>query len=166
MLLALLTTACGGESEVDEVTVYSADGLKYQSGDGFYDRAFKKFEEQTGIKVNYVEGGSGEVVQRVTRERNNNKADVLITLPPFIQQAQSRGLLKQYRPAGFENVADEDKDADGMWTAVVKNYSCFIYNTEELSAPPKTWDDLLDSAYKGRLQYSTPGVAGGGNAAV
>ncbi|WP_340557774.1 2-aminoethylphosphonate ABC transporter substrate-binding protein [Streptomyces sp. GSL17-111] len=166
LLLALLATACAGEDSGDEVTVYSADGLKYQSGDGFYDRAFKQFEEETGVKVNYVEGGSGEVVQRLTRERNNTKADVLITLPPFIQQAQSRGLLDAYRPAGWENIADPDKDADGMWTAVVKNYFCFIYNTEELDSPPETWQDLLDSSYKGRFQYSTPGVAGDGTAVV
>jgi 2-aminoethylphosphonate transport system substrate-binding protein len=102
----------------------------------------------------------------VTRERNNTKADLLLTLPPFIQQAQSRGLLKQYRPAGWEKIANDDKEADGMWTAVVKNYFCFIYNTEELEAPPKTWEDLLDSTYKGRLQYSTPGVAGDGTAVV
>lgn len=93
--------ACGGSSSAaDEkvVTVYSADGLKGENGDGWYDKVFEDFEKETGIKVEYVEGGSGEMVQRAVREKSNTQADVLVTLPPFIQQADSKGLLAAYEP--------------------------------------------------------------------
>lgn len=114
LTLGLPLTACGGASTADphakEVTVYSADGLKSEQGDGFYDTVFKDFEKKTGIKVNYVESGSGAAVQRLARERANTKADVLVTLPPFIQQADGKNLLDTYRPKGSEQVAAADKD--------------------------------------------------------
>ncbi|MDT0462484.1 2-aminoethylphosphonate ABC transporter substrate-binding protein [Streptomyces gibsoniae] len=171
LVLAGSLTACdGGSGSTDSgaktVTVYSADGLKGENGDGWYDRVFKDFEKQTGIKVQYVEGGSGEMVQRALRERSNPQADVLVTLPPFIQQADSKGLLAKYAPQGSDEVATADKATDGTWTSVVNNYFGFVYNKKELKKAPTTWENLLDPQYKNKLQYSTPGVAGDGTAVL
>ena len=97
------------------VTLYTADGL----GDGdssFYTTVFKDFQEDTGITVHVVEAGSGEVVQRVAKEQANTQADVLVTLPPFIQRADRDGLLAKYTPKGSEHVADDNKAADGTYT--------------------------------------------------
>ncbi|MYR62545.1 2-aminoethylphosphonate ABC transporter substrate-binding protein [Streptomyces sp. SID625] len=164
-----LLSACGGSSAAADdrsVTVYSADGLKGENGDGWYDRVFKDFEKQTGIKVKYVEGGSGEMVQRAVREKANPQADVLVTLPPFIQQADGKGLLQKYAPQGADQVAAADKAADGTWTSVVNNYFGFVYDKKELKPAPTTWEQLLDAKFKNRLQYSTPGVAGDGTAVL
>ncbi|MFJ6697922.1 2-aminoethylphosphonate ABC transporter substrate-binding protein [Streptomyces sp. NPDC091272] len=171
LALAASLSACGGSSAAtpDEktVTVYSADGLKGEKGEGWYDKVFKDFEKKTGIKVKYVEGGSGEMVQRAVREKSNTQADVLVTLPPFIQQADSKGLLQKYEPAGSDKVNGGDKSAEGKWTSVVNNYFGFIKNKKELPGDaPKTWEELLDAKYRGKLQYSTPGVAGDGTAVV
>lgn len=169
LALAASLTACGGGSAAaDEkvVTVYSADGLKGENGDGWYDQVFKDFEEETGIKVEYVEGGSGEMVQRAVREKRNPQADVLVTLPPFIQQADDKGLLQKYAPKGSDQVSGADKSADATWTSVVNNYFGFIYNKKELKQAPTTWEELLDAQYKNKLQYSTPGVAGDGTAVL
>ncbi|NEE06637.1 extracellular solute-binding protein, partial [Streptomyces sp. SID7499] len=59
-----------------------------------------------------------------------------------------------------------DRAADGKWTSVVNNYFGFIHNKKELKSPPRTWEDLLDPAYKEKVQYSTPGVAGDGTAVL
>ncbi|AVZ73234.1 2-aminoethylphosphonate ABC transporter substrate-binding protein [Streptomyces lunaelactis] len=169
LVLAASLTACGGSSAASDekvVTVYSADGLKGENGDGWYDQIFKDFEKETGIKVKYVEGGSGEMVQRAVREKSNTQADVIVTLPPFIQQADSKGLLQAYEPQGADKVNGADKSGDGKWTSVVNNYFGFIYNKKELTAAPTTWEQLLDPKYKDKLQYSTPGVAGDGTAVV
>ncbi|WP_407839032.1 2-aminoethylphosphonate ABC transporter substrate-binding protein [Streptomyces sp. DSM 116496] len=167
-------TACGGSSSATDsedggekvVTVYSADGLKSDKGDGWYDKVFADFTKKTGIEVKYVEGGSGEMVQRAVREKTNTQADVLITLPPFIQQADGKGLLQAYTPQGADKVNGANKSSEGKWTSVVNNYFGFIYNKKELPAAPKTWEELLDAKYKGKLQYSTPGVAGDGTAVL
>ncbi|MFD6415339.1 2-aminoethylphosphonate ABC transporter substrate-binding protein [Streptomyces sp. NPDC060194] len=169
LALALSVTSCAGDSaaaDPDVVTVYSADGLKGENGDGWYDRVFADFEKKTGIEVKYVEGGSGEMVQRALREKSNTQADVLVTLPPFIQQADGKGLLEEYEPAGVDQVAQGDRAADGSWTSVVNNYFSFVYNKKELKRPPRTWEELLDEKFADKLQYSTPGVAGDGTAVV
>ncbi|WP_031086989.1 2-aminoethylphosphonate ABC transporter substrate-binding protein [Streptomyces sp. NRRL WC-3549] len=168
-VLALPLTACSGTSAASDenvVTVYSADGLKGENGDGWYDRVFRDFEKETGIKVEYVEGGSGEMVQRAAREKRNPQADVLVTLPPFIQQADTKGLLQKYAPEGADRVAGADKAANGTWTAVVNNYFGFVHHTKELKQAPATWEELLGSGYRNKIQYSTPGVAGDGTAVL
>ncbi|MFJ2584594.1 2-aminoethylphosphonate ABC transporter substrate-binding protein [Streptomyces sp. NBC_00376] len=169
LALAATLSACGGSSAASDekvVTVYSADGLKGENGDGWYDKVFKDFEKKTGIKVKYVEGGSGEMVQRAVREKSNTQADVLVTLPPFIQQADSKGLLAAYAPAGSDQVDGADKASDSKWTSVVNNYFGFIYNKKELKSAPTTWEELLDGEFKNKIQYSTPGVAGDGTAVL
>ncbi|MFD7491478.1 2-aminoethylphosphonate ABC transporter substrate-binding protein [Streptomyces sp. NPDC059832] len=169
LALAATLSACGGSSAASDekvVTVYSADGLKGENGDGWYDKVFKDFEKKTGIKVKYVEGGSGEMVQRAVREKSNTQADVLVTLPPFIQQADSKGLLTAYAPAGSDQVDGADKASDSKWTSVVNNYFGFIYNKKELKSAPTTWEELLDGKFKNKIQYSTPGVAGDGTAVL
>ncbi|MER7836842.1 2-aminoethylphosphonate ABC transporter substrate-binding protein [Streptomyces sp. NPDC096040] len=169
LLATPLLSACGGSSAASDekvVTVYSADGLKGENNDGWYDKVFADFQKQTGIKVKYVEGGSGEVVQRALREKSNTQADVLVTLPPFVQQADSKGLLQKYEPKDSAQVSGADKAADGTWTSVVNNYFGFVYDKKELKQAPTTWEELLDGTYKNKLQYSTPGVAGDGTAVL
>ncbi|MER5972901.1 2-aminoethylphosphonate ABC transporter substrate-binding protein [Streptomyces sp. NPDC002055] len=169
LLLTAPLSACGTPSASQDknvVTVYSADGLKGEKGDGWYDRVFRDFEKKTGITVKYVEGGSGEMVQRAVREKVNTQADVLVTLPPFIQQADAKGLLARYEPAGSDKVAPAGKDPDGAWTAVVNNYAGFIRHRKQPKEAPTTWEDLLDRGYRNKLQYSTPGVAGDGTAVL
>lgn len=151
-----------------QVTIYSADGLYDAKDDkNWYNQEFAKFTALTGIHVNYSEDGSGGVETRVDSEKSNPKADVIVTLPPFIQKAEASGLLQAYRPAGVDKVDPSLVDKNGQWEAVMGNYLSFIYNAKALpGAPPKTWNDLLDPKFAKKLQYSTPGVAGDGTAVM
>lgn len=161
--VAFSLTACGGtgsdSSGGKTVTVYSADGV----GD-WYKTQFAKFKDQTGIAVNLVEAGSGEVVNRVEKEQSNPQADVIVTLPPFMQKAEKSGLLQN---SGVDLAAfgAADKDANGQWVTLAGNYLCFIANPS-VNATSVTWDDLLKPDYKGKVQYSTPGQAGDGTAVL
>ncbi|WP_245517319.1 ABC transporter substrate-binding protein, partial [Mesorhizobium sp. M1C.F.Ca.ET.195.01.1.1] len=49
---------------------------------------------------------------------------------------------------------------------LVNNYMNFIYNNAVLSEAPKSYNDLLDPKFKGKIQYSTPGQAGDGTAVM
>ena len=145
--------------------IYSADGL-HDGTPSWYGDQFDAFTKATGIKVQYVEAGSGGVVERVAKEASNPQADVLVTLPPFIQKAAADGLLQPYTPAGADQIAAEQKDPNGNYVALVNNYMNFIYNASTLGDAPKTFDDLLDPKFKGKIQYSTPGQAGDGTAVM
>ena len=147
----------------DVVTIYSVDGL-HDGDPSWLGKQFEAFTKETGIKVQYVEAGSSGVVDRIAKEKSNTQADVLMTLPPFIQKAAADGLLEAYKPKDADKLGDHDKDPKGMYVAVVNNYPNFIYNSEALSAAPATYNDLLDPKFKRKVQYSTPGQAGDGTA--
>ncbi|WHU48079.1 2-aminoethylphosphonate ABC transporter substrate-binding protein [Gordonia sp. L191] len=159
-----LTAACGGtgtqsSSGATTLTVYSADGLG-----SWYKSQFAAYQKQTGVAVNVVEAGSGEVVSRVQKEQSNPQADLLVTLPPFIQRADADKLLQS---SGVQDaaIAQGNNAADGNYVAIVDNTLSFIANPSAQPAP-RTWDDMLTSQYKGKIQYSTPGQAGDGTAVL
>lgn len=143
------------------VTIYSADGLHDGNG-SWYETEFAAFTKATGIKVQYIEAGSGGVVERVAKEKSNPQADVLVTLPPFVQRAAAEGLLQDYKP---EAAAQIDGGTD-KYRPLVNNYMNFIYNSAALKDAPKSYEDLLASSFKGKIQYSTPGQAGDGTAVM
>ena len=157
-----LTAACGGTGSSDtsggnSLTVYTADGLG-----SWYKSEFAKFTDQTGISVNIVEAGSGEVVSRVQKEQSNPQADLLVTLPPFIQKADADGLLTA---PGVDTTGVDPSAVGGNYVGIVDNYLSFIRNPSAQPAPA-SWNDLLDSRFKGKIQYSTPGQAGDGTAVL
>jgi 2-aminoethylphosphonate transport system substrate-binding protein len=157
-----LTAACGGtgsSGSSETVTVYSADGL----GE-WYKGQFEKFTQDTGIAVNLVEAGSGEVVSRVEKEQSNPQADLLVTLPPFIQKADKSALLVA-SGVDTNGIPADQVGPGGNYVPIVNNALNFIANPGA-NPPPKTWDDLLAPQYKGKLQYSTPGQAGDGTAVL
>lgn len=162
-VMAAALAACGGTGSSgpggETVTVYSADGLG-----SWYGTVFDKFTADTGIAVNLVEAGSGEVVSRVEKEQSNPQADLIVTLPPFIQKADKSGLLVE---SGVETtgIPDDQVGPDGKYMPIVNNALCFIANPAAQPAP-LTWDELLDPRFKGKLQYSTPGQAGDGTAVL
>jgi len=158
-----MTAACGGTgssgSSGETLTVYSADGLAT-----WYKSQFDKFTKDTGIAVNLVEAGSGEVVSRVEKEQSNPQADVLVTLPPFIQKADKSGLLVA-SGVDTKGIPADQVGPGGNYVPIVNNALNFIANPSA-NPQPKTWDDLLAPQYKGKLQYSTPGQAGDGTAVL
>jgi 2-aminoethylphosphonate transport system substrate-binding protein len=157
-----LLTACGGTGAASAggktVTVYTVDGLE-----DWYTARFAEFKDQTGITVQAVTAGSGEVASRVEKEKANTQADLLVTLPPFIQRVAGQGLLQAATPQGADQVPAAQKDPGGRYFPIMNNYLSFIHNP---GATPKTWADLLDPKLKGKVQYSTPGEAGDGTAVL
>jgi 2-aminoethylphosphonate transport system substrate-binding protein len=161
--VAALFGVGAAQAASDVVTLYSADGL-HDGTPSWYGNEFAAFTKATGIKVQYIEAGSGGVVERVAKEKANPQADVLVTLPPFIQRAAADGLLAPYTPAGADMI--QSKDKTDSYVPLVNNYMNFIYDSAKLEAPPATFADLLDPKFKGKIQYSTPGQAGDGTAVM
>jgi 2-aminoethylphosphonate transport system substrate-binding protein len=164
LLSALLVSAAlatPGWAASNVVTIYSADGLRDGKG-SWFETQFDAFTKATGVKVQYVEAGSGGIIERVAKEKSNPQADVLVTLPPFIQRAEAEGLLQPFKPAA----ASQIEGGDDSYQPLVLNYLSFIYDSAALKAPPATYGDLLDPKFKGKIQYSTPGQAGDGTAVM
>ena len=144
-LLAFALAAVAGSAIAHNnvVTIYAADGLHDGNPSWFGDQ-FAAFTKSTGIKIQYIEAGSSGVADRIAKEKSNTQADVLVTLPPFMQRAAADGLLQRYTPAGADKLAARDKDPKGLYVAMINNYPNFIYNSSALKDAPKTNEDLLD----------------------
>jgi 2-aminoethylphosphonate transport system substrate-binding protein len=149
--IALVALFAGPVLAQDVVTIYSADGL-HDGTPNWYQTQFDAFTKATGTKVQYIEAGSGGVVERVAKEATNPQADVIVTLPPFIMKAVADGLIQAYNPAGSDQIAAELKDKGGMYYALSSNYMNFIYNAAVIKEPPKTFGDLHDPKFKGKIQ--------------
>src|SRR5262245_22547611 len=162
---ALGPGGAAGWAQSNVVPSYSADGLK-DGSPSWYQNQFDAFTKATGIAVQYVEGGSGVVMQRVAKEKTNPQADVLVTLPPLIQKATADGLLAPFTPAGADQIAAGNKDAAGYYHALVNKYLNCIYNTSALPPAPTSFTPLLDPKFKNKIQYSPPGQAGDGTAVM
>ncbi|MGH7056439.1 MAG: 2-aminoethylphosphonate ABC transporter substrate-binding protein [Acetobacteraceae bacterium] len=147
------------------VTIYAADGLR-DGSPNWFQTEFNAFTKATGIRVQYVEAGSAGVVARLEREKSNPQADVLETLPPFIQKAEADGLLQAYTPPAAAHIPAANKDPKGVWYVLVNNYENWIYNAKILKQPPATFKDLLEPKFKNKIQYSTPGQAGDGTSVM
>ncbi|MBB5462036.1 2-aminoethylphosphonate ABC transporter substrate-binding protein [Paraburkholderia sp. Cpub6] len=166
LLPALVAAAAFGGAAMqahaaDAVVLYTADGLE-----NLYKDVLPAFEKKEGVKVNIVTAGSGEVVNRATIEKDQPKADVLVTLPPFIQQADQSGLLQAYQSANYKNVPAIAKAPNGAWATFVNNYFSFAINPEVTKTEPKTFADLLHPDFTGKVAYSNPATAGDGMAVI
>ncbi|HUG35542.1 MAG TPA: extracellular solute-binding protein [Candidatus Limnocylindrales bacterium] len=118
-----------------------------------------------GIKVEVHRTGSQRVLQRVMQELQANikNADVIHTSDAghFVLLKDKKLLLK-YTPAGVEGFPAGFKDKDGYHYGLRATVNAIGYNTKSVSAAdaPKTWKDLLDPKWRGKLVTAHPGYSG------
>src|SRR3984957_7605943 len=109
LVVAALTSMAAMQARAaDAVVLYTADGLE-----NLYKDVLPAFEKKEGVKVNIVTAGSGEVVNRATVEKDSPKADVLVTLPPFVQKAANTDILTPYTSPADAHIPVASRSADG-----------------------------------------------------
>jgi len=118
-----------------------------------------------GIKVEVHRTGSQRVLQRVMQELQANikNADVLHTSDAghFVLLKEKK-LLMKYTPAGVEKFPPGFKDRDGYHYGLRATVSVIAYNPKVIppAEAPKTWKDLLDPKWKGKMVTAHPGYSG------
>jgi iron(III) transport system substrate-binding protein len=126
----------------------------------------KQFEAAyPGIKVEVHRTGSQRVLQRVMQELKAGikNADVIHTSDAgHFVLLKSKKLLMKYAPKGIEAFPSGFKDKDGYYFGLRATITTIAYNTKQLTAAqaPKTWKDLLDPKWKGKLVTAHPGYSG------
>src|SRR5262247_3954977 len=118
-----------------------------------------------GIKVEVQRTGSQRILQRVMQEQQANLklVDVIHTSDAghFVMLKEKK-LLMKYTPAGVDAFSAGFKDKDGYYFTLRATVNVIAYNTKLVSAAeaPKTWKDLLDPKWKGKLVTAHPGYSG------
>ena len=118
-----------------------------------------------GVGVEVHRTGSQRILQRVMQELQANLklVDVIHTSDAghFVLLKDKKLLLK-YTPAGVDVFPPGFKDRDGYYYGLRATVNVIAYNSKIISAAeaPRTWKDLLDPKWKGRLVTAHPGYSG------
>jgi iron(III) transport system substrate-binding protein len=118
-----------------------------------------------GIKVEVHRTGSQRILQRVMQELQANikNVDVVHTSDAghFVLLKEKK-LLARHTPPGVDRFPAGFKDKDGYYYGLRATVNVIAYNTQKISAAdaPRTWKDLLDPKWKGRMVTAHPGYSG------
>ncbi|TMQ22873.1 MAG: extracellular solute-binding protein [Candidatus Rokuibacteriota bacterium] len=130
------------------------------------ERLAKAFEAAyPGIKVELNRTGSERILQRVMQELQANikTVDVIHTSDAgHFVMLKDKKLLARHTPPGVERFPAGFKDRDGYYYGLRATVNAIAYNTRVVSAAeaPKTWKDLLDPKWKGKMVTAHPGYSG------
>lgn len=123
-----------------------------------------------GLKVNWFQGGTEKVKAKIGGEITAKKigADLLMVADPsYYLTLQKNKLLLPYvsKEAG---AVISDKDKDGNWHAVRISNMIIAYNEKKLTKDqaPKSWKDLTDPKWKGKIAMPNPMLSGTAYVAV
>lgn len=120
--------------------------------------------EYPAIKVRYSRASSSDVALKIRNEARARRVQAdLFDGSNTVFLLQDAGLVAEYRPAAVAAWPDELKDPHGRWTAVNLFYWTSAYNTNLVSAAeaPKTYEDLLDPKWKGKIAWTNDLTPGG-----
>src|SRR5262245_59297638 len=119
------------------------------------------FQKETGIKVEMFRSGGSAVLRRFQQELDAKRiaADVLTTSDPAASATLARkGVFVPFKPKNFDKIPDAAKDKDGQYVAQRLNLMTVYLRTDKVAPAdePKTWSDLADPKYKGKLVITDP----------
>ena len=118
-----------------------------------------------GIKVEVHRTGSQRILQKLMQELQANikNVDVVHTSDAghFVLLKEKK-LLMHYTPAGVDKFPAGFKDRDGYYYGLRATVNVIAYNTKIVSAveAPRTWKELLDPKWRGKLVTAHPGYSG------
>ena len=122
-----------------------------------YERFAKDFEQRfPGLKVSMTGGFSNVLNERINAQLRDHKVEVDMA---FFQTAQDfvvwkkQGVLANFKPEGFDQIAPDFRDPDGAFTVTKVNAITYGYNTKAVSPNdvPKSALDFLKPQFAGKL---------------
>lgn len=147
-----------------EVVVWTYDSFLSEWGPGA--EVKRRFEAETGINLRWVShGDAGALLSRLLLEGADADADAVLGLDQNLApRALSSGLFAPYKPRNADAVpAELLLDADFRLTPFDYSYFAVVYDSERVSVPPRSLEDLTRSAFARRLilmdpRTSSPGL--------
>ena len=144
----LINVNIPANSTEKEVRVYS--GRHYNTDRGVY----KKFAEETGIKVRLIEAAGISLIERLKREGKNSQADLILLVDAArITNAAKDGLLQPIVSSNLENdVPVGLKDPNNEWYALTRRVRVMVANPKVVDLTKiNDYADLADPSLKGKV---------------
>ena len=131
-----------------EVKVYS--GRHYNTDRSVY----KKFADETGIKVRLIEAAGISLIERLKREGSNSQADLILLVDAArITNAAKAGLLQPISSNSLEKDVPKDlKDPGNEWFSLTRRVRVLVANPKVIDINKiKDYTDLSDPSLKGKV---------------
>ena len=129
----------------------------------------KLFTQKTGIPVSYLRATTGELVNRVITEKNDPQADILLGgASSYHIQADKEGALESYASPLAKNLPSYAVASDNTWTGFCLLTLGIGINEKRFAEKfpgtpiPKTWEDLLNPAFKDEIVLNNPAASSTG----
>jgi len=154
LLFAAATVSAQALAET-QVVLYSAND------DTVNKLVAEGFKKETSITVNIVSTGSGVLFRRIASEATNPQGDVVWGVSSALLK-QNVKFFEPYAVKGREAVPAEYRDPSNLWIGTNLQIVTINQNTKAIDAAsgPRTWQDLLDPKWKGRIAYTDPANSG------
>jgi iron(III) transport system substrate-binding protein len=148
---ALALAACALPAHAAEepvLNLYSA--RHYQTDEALYDN----FTKATGIKINRIEAGDDQLLERLKSEGAMSPADVLLIVDAArLWNAQALGLFHPVKSPTLEaRIPVSMRDPDGNWYGFSSRARVIVYNKAAVNpAEIASYESLADAKNKGRV---------------
>ena len=136
------------KANAGQVNIYSS--RHYNTDEQLYDG----FTEQTGIKINLIEGKDDELIERIKSEGVNSPADILITVDAGrLWRAAEAGIFAPVESEILEEKIPENlQDPENRWFGYSKRARVIVYNKDKVDPSQlSTYEDLTDPKWKGKF---------------
>lgn len=159
LLIFTLSLFILGCEETKELTIYSA------LPEPEIPTYLEAFKNDTGITVNFVRLGAGEIFSKIQLEKNNPQASVWHggNCDTFIA-ATNEGLLEKYQSPELKNIPENYQDKNGYWSPIYVGALGFAVDTDWFKDKgleyPTSWNDLLKPEFQGEISMAHPASSG------
>jgi ABC-type Fe3+ transport system substrate-binding protein len=119
-----------------------------------YGEMLDTFSEKYDITINEANptGSSQDELNAVESQRGQDRApDVLDLGTAFARQAQAQDLTAPYQVETWDDIPDDQKDADGHWVNDYGGYISIGCNASVIAECPTSFEALLDPQYRGQV---------------
>ena len=114
-----------------------------------------QFEAKYGVKVDYVRADATDIALRVVNENRGGQHIVDVIDGTQTAGLKKQGLLLKWQPEAISRFPKDFADPEGYWIATNLYIITPGFNTELVpkGSEPRSWQDLLDPKWKGRMAW-------------
>lgn len=117
------------------------------------------FEDETGVTVELVSAGTGELFKRLQSEKDNPYADVIFG-GSMAQYIQNPDVFEPYVSKHNDDLIEGHKNVDGYVTTYGSDGSVLLVNKNLIGdIEIKGYKDLLNPALKGKIASADPATS-------
>ena len=138
------------ESRAQEKVLNLYSARHYQTDEALY----SDFTKQTGIKINRIEAGDEQLLQRLKAEATNSPADVLLLVDAArLWRAQIDGLFQAVDSKVLnERIPAQLRSNDGTWYGFSTRARVIVYDKTKVKPEDiDSYEELADPKNKGKV---------------